>query len=546
MKRRDFLKKTIPATLAPVFINNRVLSAFSFPSNFSCNDVNDRCLVIIQLFGGNDGLNTVVPIDQYADYINLRPTVGLDQSSLINLDNSLPIQNQIGLHPILTSWKDLYDSDMMGVIQGVGYPNHNASHFASTDLMNTGGDGTQLNSSYTEGWAAKYLVESYPGYAGNTSLSSHPLAIQIGNNSTSRLFSHELEQGIVLNLSGQDPSGFYSIVSGLGGIPPNNVPNSEHGDMIKYILDIQNNANGYSQSIQSSFNNGTNAIAYPDTNLADQLKTVARLISGGLKSKIYHVYLTGFDTHNGQVLNGAANLGQHAELLQTVSEAVKAFQDDLKDQGFDDRVLTATVSEFGRKIKENASFGTDHGRFAPMFLFGTGVASGVLGNNIDLSEANQNNNYQLTTLQYDYRQVWTSVVQDWLGACNESCITAFYDSTNETDFLANKVPVIDSSFVVDKDCYIGSCNLGVLEACDTKNCIYPNPAKTTISINSHANLSDGDLTIEILNDRGELIMKQHFKKNETINIDQLVNGTYYLLINNKSNIKEYSGKFIKI
>ena len=199
----------------------------------SC-DVSNRKLVLINLAGGNDGLNTIIPINEYDTYANLRPTLKIADSGAnpyITLDNTLADNQLIGLHPALTGFKSLYDQGKMRILQSVGYPSQNKSHFASTDLYSTGNDGNSWDNGNDSGWIGRFMEMYYANELSDT----YPLGVQIGSNKTSLGFHGEEEHGLAINISGQDPSGFYSELNGLGGTPPSNIPNSDYGQEIQYL-----------------------------------------------------------------------------------------------------------------------------------------------------------------------------------------------------------------------------------------------------------------------------------------------------------------------
>ena len=299
--------------------------------NINSCDVSNRKLVLINLAGGNDGLNTTIPINDYDTYANLRPSIKISDSgsnSYLTLDNTLPDNQLIGLHPALTGFKSLYDKGWMRVLQSVGYPAQNKSHFASKDIYSTGNDGNSWSNGNESGWIGRFMETYYANELNNL----YPLGVQIGSNKTSLGFHGEAEHGLAINISGQDPSGFYSELNGLGGTPPSVIPNSDYGLELQYIIDTDRLSNQYSQAISNAFNSGNNTSSYPDTDLSNQLKTVARLISGGLETKIYMVRIGGFDTHNNQ--NNSENTieGKHNDLLTEVSEAIRSFFNDLDSQ----------------------------------------------------------------------------------------------------------------------------------------------------------------------------------------------------------------------
>jgi uncharacterized protein (DUF1501 family) len=450
MKRRNFLKLSAPIGMAPLMVGGIPLRSFATQRMIAmnCDGISDRALVIIQLGGGNDGLNTVIPFEQYDAYMGLRPTLGIAANNLIHLDGTLAPEDQVYLHPALTGIKDLYDSGKVNIIQSVGYDTPNLSHFKSTDLWLSGGDGTPANFNIPTGWMGRYLSARYPGVAGNPSgLFLDPLGIQLGDSKPSLGFHSAEEHAAAINLSNQDPAGFYSLISGIGGEPISQVPDSQYGEELEYIMNIENNVSNYAQRITDVFNAGTNAVSYPAYDLANQFKTVARLLSGGSTTKIFLVKMVGYDTHVDQVVEGNPLIGDHTTLLNKLSLSIKAFQDDLAALNLSNKVLTVCFSEFGRKAVENGALGTDHGTIAPMLLFGDAVEPGITGTNVDLSNLN---NGQLQNPQHDYRQVFTTLLQDWLGADD-----AIISDTLFAPYLPLKLPFINAANLVDPGCYAG-------------------------------------------------------------------------------------------
>jgi len=476
MKRRNFLKIFPAAGVTPFVVNGFPMRPFANSKiakiMSTCDGVEDRVLVLIQLKGGNDGLNMVIPVQQYDLYAALRPTIRIPDSGAdkyIDLDNTLPAPDKVGLHPVLTGMKELYDSGRAAIVQGVGYQDMNQSHFKGTDLWLSGGDGTPDKNNIPSGWMGRALQAMYPDVQGMpTADMPDPLGIQIGDPNPSLGFHTESQHQNVINLSGQDPAGFYSLIQTIGGAPLVNVPNSDYGEEIAYIQGVESSLSQYSQRISATFNAGSNALTnYPDTTLANQLKTIARLISGGCKTKIYLCSMGGFDTHGAQVIENNTTIGNHASLLQTLSDSVKYFFDDLKALGIEDQVVACTFSEFGRTAKENGSLGSDHGTLAPMFLFGKNIQAGVMGTNVNLGVLTQDN--QLQDMQFDYRQVFTTLLQDWLGANN-----FVLEQTMFEGFA--KVPAVDSAYVVSPDCYFGTTAIFDPYKGERALSVFPNPA----------------------------------------------------------------------
>lgn len=532
MKRRNFIKLTSTAS-ALSLLPTEVFALFKSAGMTTCPDSSSKKIVLIQLAGANDGLNTVVPLNQYDTYATLRPNIKLNNvgmtNGIINLDSTLALTDQVGLHPSLIGFKSLYDKGFMRIIQGVGYPAQDKSHFKSTDLWLTGGDGTMANNNFDSGWTGRFLENYYTEYLN----SNFPLGIQLGSSDNSLGFHGEVEHGMSLNISGQDLSGFYSVVNGLGGQPPANIPDSEYGGLIQYIINNDASTNAYAQTISSSFNSGSNSLTYPNTSLSNQLKTVARFISGGLQTKVYLVKVGGFDTHDMQVAaNNTTHLGNHANLLTQISDAINTFITDLNNQNKANDVVAITFSEFGRKAGENASLGTDHGEIAPMFVFGSAINPGISGTNINLSEAVLANNYQVRTVQHDNRRVFSTILQDWFGASNQTLDLTFYNQTTNNGFSNNKIAaLIKTQHIVDSTCYTDKL-LSVNEFKNTYEVIvYPNPTSEVITINSPNNNDIYSVSIYAID--GKFIGKHKNPLSNTqfsINVENLSTGFYNLKI----------------
>ena len=532
MIRRNFIKLTSTAS-ALSLLPTEVFSLFKSAGMTTCPDSSTKKLVLIQLAGANDGLNTIVPINQYDTYAKLRPNIKLNnvgmENGIINLDSTLPLTDQVGLHPNLLGFKNLYDKGFMRIIQGVGYPSQDKSHFKSTDLWLTGGDGTVANNNFDSGWAGRFMENYYVDFLH----SNFPLGIQLGSSDNSFGFHGKIEHGMSLNISGQDLSGFYSIVNGLGGQPPASFPDSEYGGLIQYIVNNDTYANTYAQSITNSFNSGTNTLSYPNTSLSNQLKTVARFISGGLQTKVYLVKVGGFDTHETQVAaNNTTHLGNHANLLTQISEAINTFIMDLNNQNLGNDVVAVTFSEFGRKAGENASLGTDHGEIAPMFVFGNAINPGISGTNINLSEAVSTNNYQVKTVQHDNRRVFSTIIQDWFGASNQILDLTFYNQTTNVGFSNNKiVDLIKIQNAFDSTCYTDKL-LSVNEFKNTYEVIvYPNPTSEIITINSPNNNDIHSVSIFTIDGKFVGKYKNPLSGSQfSINVENLSIGFYNLKI----------------
>lgn len=395
--RRSFLR-TSSALSLPLFLNGIPVKALANSSLLNeLNPDSDRVLVLIQLNGGNDGLNTLIPLDQYDTLANLRQNIMLPESSILSLTGNT------GLHPSMTGIKSLFDDGKVSLVQDVGYPDQNRSHFRSTDIWTTGSPADEF---WTTGWLGKYMDTLHPTYPNNYPNGDFPdpIALTIG------YLVSETCQGISSNfsLALTDPQNLSPLPEGAQGA----VPSDYYGDELTFLRSTIEQTNAYTDTIQQAANSAINMVAYPnDNNLAQQLKVVAQLVAGGLQTKIYVCNIGGFDTHAEQVVLGDTLQGNHANLLGTLSSAINAFQQDLGALGISDRVMGMTFSEFGRQVRSNESWGTDHGTAAPLMLFGSCVDPGIIGNNPSISP--DTNPGDGIPMQFDFRNIYGSVLMDW-------------------------------------------------------------------------------------------------------------------------------------
>ena len=406
MKRRDFLRNTVPATVLPAVLNGFSIRTFGAESPlmqlFAGSPISDHVLVIVQLSGGNDGLNTVIPLDNYSAYFNARNNIAIPQNKV------LPLTSATGLNPAMTGMKALFDEGKLKVVQACGYPTPSFSHFRATDIWMSASDTNQVLSS---GWQGRYLSYEYPNFPVGypNAAMPDPLGIQIGS-TTSLTFQGP---SVSMGMSISNPTSFYNLLNGVEDPAPNN----NAGKELKYVRLVAKQTSQYANVVKAAAASVLQQAPYPTNNsLADQLKIVARLVKGGLKTRVYMVSYGSFDTHSLQVNSTDTTTGSHANLLKNVSDAIKAFQDDLKFLGVEDRVMGMTFSEFGRRIKSNSSNGTDHGAAAPMFLFGKNVMPGILGTNPAIpTNATVNDN---VPMQYDFRSVYATMLENWLCVKN--------------------------------------------------------------------------------------------------------------------------------
>lgn len=534
MNRKDFLKLVSLAGVGTPFYLNGMPSRFMnqfLDLQLNCDAVNDRVLVILRLAGANDGLNTVIPISQYGTYAALRPSIKINNTgtgSYIPLDSTVSSGKLVGLNPSMTGFKDLYDSGKLLLMNGVGYPNPNYSHFRSENLMFSGKDGS-TSSDLLDGIFGKYLGALYPGLAGNpTTLSPDPLAIQMGNLNPCLFYEHTTEKNIEYNLTGFQNSMFANL----------NLLNSEYQDLLTYIRGVATSMDTYYNRVMSVFNTGVNSsTTYPNSSLGKQLKTVARMIQGGSKTKIFQVNISGFDTHVSQVQAGSTHLGTHANLLGDIANSVAAFQADIQQLGFADKVMTVTFSEFGRQVRENASTGTDHGDLAPFFVIGNGAAAGILGDHPIFTNTTSYY-YNQNQRRYDYRQIFASLLQDWLGASTSLMVTS------ELDYYVTgtqKVNVIKDTQKADAVCATLATN-EIKSENGVK--VYPIPANQYVYV-EFENRRQTDVSYQILDRSGRIIIQksEHVVSNSLeVNVSSIPEGTYMLRV--KSSSDELTKKII--
>jgi len=388
--RRSFIQALGLVGAGSMTMGNAAITATKpSPLSVALSEVdNDNILIIVRLKGGNDGLNTIVPIYDYATYANLRPTIRHQQSDLINLNADFAIPDY------MNSLESIWGEGKMKVVHGVGYPNQNLSHFRSSEIW---ASTDEVNFEPT-GWWGRYFEDLYPDYLINPP--EDPPAIQIGSIGN-------------LVFEGNDSNYSFSVANPaqLANVAENgtvhdvlNIPECVYGDKLLFMRATANTTFIYSQVLNDAYMSAVNNAPYEDKELSNQLAIVARMIKGGLSTKVYMVTLNGFDNHANQV-------NDHRELLEDLANSVKNFYIDLADGGMDDKVLTMTISEFGRRPYENGSNGTDHGAASPVMLFGSAFeGSGFVGDHPNLTEWDANDNLIPTN---DFRDVYSTVLTDW-------------------------------------------------------------------------------------------------------------------------------------
>jgi len=369
----------------------------------------DKILIICRLGGGNDGYNTIIPVQQYDIYANARPLIKIPPSEFINLE-----ENEFAMPKAMNKLENMWGDGQMKVAHGVGYDDQSLSHFRGTDIWAN----TNLTEEERSGFMGRYFQRLYPSYITNPPPS--PPSIQIG--SLGNLIFRGPENDFSFAIS--DPRRLEQYIDNLGySIDP--APDCTYGDRLNFIRESTNVTYTYAEVISEAFNRSTDFGGYlEDDNFARQMRIVARLIKGNLGTKVYMVTLGGFDTHNNQIQ-------RHQQLLNSFSEGINNFYADLQAAGWDDKVLTMTISEFGRRLVENGSLGTDHGTVAPVMFFGTGLnGNGFIGEHPELpSNPTVGFNAEKTN---DFRQIYSTVMKEWLcidpDTVNQALLGAEFES----------------------------------------------------------------------------------------------------------------------
>ncbi len=390
--RRSFLKNTAAGSAVLTFggLAPAALRAAAQQSR------SNRILVIIELAGGNDGLNTIVP---FADetYQKLRPKLAIAKDSVLEISEGL------GFHPALRGFADLLEAGKLAIVQGVGYPDPNRSHFESMDIWHTCQRKDEVR---TDGWLGRLLEENESEVGGD------PSAMHLGHDKQPfALMSRKVRVPSIrsldqFRLQGTDDVDFRKAVQELA-----DARRGEGNDLLNFVQSSTSSAISASQRLSTSGKSYSSSIVYPKSGLGEQLQTVARLISSGLHTSVYYVQLNGFDTHSQQP-------DAHQGLLRQLGDSVKAFLDDIDLMKQSDQVTVMAFSEFGRRVEQNASDGTDHGTAGPMFLAGASIKPGLIGKHPSLQ------NLQDGDLQHhtDFRQVYSAVIKDWFQCESQSIL----------------------------------------------------------------------------------------------------------------------------
>lgn len=399
--RREFLRSGTRGLgliafsgLAPNFLTQSLLAGTPAPEK-------DRSiLVLIQLAGGNDGLNTIVPFEDDR-YYRLRPNLAVTKRDV------LPIGDTIGLHPKLGAFQALLDEGKLGVIQNVGYPNPNRSHFRSSEIWETG---SRSDDFLATGWVGRYFDATCSG----TAEPSGPAGIHLSTETPQAYLGQEPHETFGLRPGGSSKrrrrgnrSFERRLIEAVPEQPDDNLGFLKHTMLDAIITE---------EKIQKILTDDRTGAAYPNSNLARSLRQIATMIQSGLPTRVYFASLGGFDTHANQA-------NTHGNLLETLSAAMAAFQSDLESRGMPDQVLTMTFSEFGRRPAENNGQGTDHGTAAPLFVMGNQIQPGIHGTAPGL-DVGPKEDLRFGT---DFRGVYARILDSWLDTSSEVVLGGKFD-----------------------------------------------------------------------------------------------------------------------
>lgn len=550
MKRRNFLKKAGFAAGAPLAFQGvplRLMAEDKPLQRLASQSNNDNVIVIVQLHGGNDGINTFIPLEQYDQYYSRRANIAIPYQvgtrTAIPLDSTVPFADQVGLHPDMVDFKRMYDMGRAAVYQGVSYENNNGSHFRGRDIWFMGGGADDY---FSSGWVGRYLNAefaplTYPADFPTEEMPD-PLALEMGNDLS--LIFHQTGN-IPTSLSlGASPDQVANTIANLEGfldqgldprgLPPSFLNGSPYNTEMDWILGLEDKSETYIQHLSEIYQSSAESrVDYPDlypfnapqgarrNPLSDQLRLAARLLGGGVKTKVFLVRMGGFDSHAQQAESYDATMGTHAALLYHLSSAIRAFQEDLTSRGLAQRVLTMTMSEFGRRIGSNGSYGTDHGTGGPIMMFGSGVNPGIYGTNPNMEDNN-------VAMQFDYRQLYANLLHEWMGVdqeviANDIFFRDFISGPNPDGGNFEPLDVIRDEILSAEKFRPEFFKIDEL---------FPNPATDATEIKLFINDSQ-DVTISLFDQSGKIVLdSQHHlrpgKHQLTIDLTTVSPGVYFI------------------
>lgn len=388
--RRDFISTVLGSSAVLSFsgVAPGVLCETAFAGNRSASE---RVLVVVQMSGGNDGLNTIVP-HSHSTYLKHRSKLRIAKNDVLTIDKSR------GFHPAMGGFAELLEAGQLGIVPSVGYPNPNQSHFESMDIWHTCRRKTEKRETGWLGDTLELAVKNAGSLSGmHIGGDKQPLALAAKRIRVPSITSLE---GFRLKTEGNDQLGRVLEKS----LATSRSETREGNDLLGFLETSTESAVAADKRLEAVRQNSRGAKAFPETGLGRKLATVARLIKADMPTRVFYVTIDGFDTH-------AKQANAHASLLRQVSDGITALVKDLNAAGHGDRVLVMAFSEFGRRVAENASEGTDHGKAGPLFLAGKSVRPGFLGPHSDLNRLEDGD----LRFRTDFRSIYASVIEDWFG-----------------------------------------------------------------------------------------------------------------------------------
>lgn len=528
MKRRDFLLSTGLVTgaaiSAPYLMKGKELVKFLSNQQLGFGD-NDSIIIIVELFGGNDGLNMIIPIEdpKYAEY---RPNIEILPQFAKQWGNS-----SLYMHPALVEqqknngFMGLLEAGRLSVIEGVGYQNPNLSHFRSRDIWHSGIISSDPNVKLTEGWLGKYISKKLVNFP--YEIPEHPIAISLNGTMPLALKSKKGHMGIAIN----NINSFYELGAKTNPEDPLRQDDDNFSTEHNFIHSIAQQSAQYSSEVKKAFDKGTNSFNY-SAGIAQKFQTIAKLISGGLNTKIYYVGMGGFDMHVQQADKLDPMSGQHPKLLAQLASAISEFTEDAVQQGFYKRVTGMTISEFGRRVYDNGSRGSDHGAGSCMFVFGhnDGIKGGHLGNPADLSNGVRNGNLE-SRVEEDFRNIYTDFLKFRLGADDDDVLDVFNDNfVSEFGVLTQYATSVENNPLANPG---------------NELMVSPNPSNGPINIQFELrNTSNIELKAYALNGSAQYSIKEGLVPAGIYNIPFIIRKSGFYTISMKIGMKRYSQKII--
>ena len=398
MARRVFLQQVAQSvgkvpSLNPLSFGPKIVDLTTLMSPEQTEDLKNRTLVVIQLSGGNDGINTVIPYSQQI-YYDSRPSLAIPKDEVLQLDGS------VALHPNMTELQNVYNNNHVAIVQGVGYPNPNRSHYESMSIWQTASV-----ESGSPGWIGRYLDNAKKDDSNINAVEIDPLlSPAVVGQQQSALAIESLDSFKIRPLNNMSTQAqTEEVITALDSIQCTSC--QEYNNLVNAMMEAGLDSLTASDIVRQAASNYQTPVSYPKNDFANRLKLAAQIVTSSLSPQIVYLQIGGFDTH-------ASQKDTQANLLKTVSDGISAFYKDMDSKGRANDTMIMTFSEFGRRVKENGSQGTDHGTAEPMFLIGGRVSGGLYGSYPSLTDLDSGD----LKFNVDFRQVYATVLQDWLGA----------------------------------------------------------------------------------------------------------------------------------